>query len=328
MIKIKLFSLLSVALISQITFAEINSATITEATISAVPNCLHYRVLGICYWMNDVGINTTPFVEHYLPDVVVTVFNQPSDDPWTEIKTTVDQAGSAAEKQIVSYFSGFQAGDGQHSFTDPHEQNVFFKEADVMGNPGLAALSIPGLLPSTATPLVPYYQSMLDAALWRGFPIGGVMPPEEIYAVVADIPHHIGNVVINWGGIYPHEGKIATSNDAKAAAVIAQRAGDLVTSSDVLHLTGHIYHQLSNQCGQECNASPVKENSKETQFQMIYPIQNNQCDYFGKTATYGNNIETKTKGAYAWIIWRHYKGCRDGDGKYIGKTIFSEGKQQ
>ena len=48
--------------------------------------------------------------------------------------------------------------------------------------------------------------------------------------MIADPFHHVGTNLINWGGIYPHEGEVASSNDAKAAAVIAQRAGDLITS--------------------------------------------------------------------------------------------------
>jgi hypothetical protein len=142
----------------------------------------------------------------------------------------------------------------------------------------------------------------------------------------ADIPHHIGVGLINWGGLYPHEGKVATSNDAKAAAVIAQRAGDLITSSELSHLTGHVFYHLSNQCGQHCDASPVQENSDKTRFQMIYPIENDDCDdfdkdtIFGKTISYGNDLENAGKGAYAWVIWRFYSGCSDGIGAYMGKV--------
>jgi integrating conjugative element protein (TIGR03756 family) len=254
-------------------FASINSATITAATLKAFPHCVHYRIRGACYWLGEAGVNTTPYVEHYLPDVVVSVFNKPDDNPWTEINLTLDKAGKIAQQQIVSSFTGFDVGSGQHHLSDIHEQNVFFKEADIIGNPALALGFLPdiGLLPSTTKPLMPYYQSMLDSAAWRGFPQLKTTQLEENYAMVADIQHHIGIGLISWGGIYPHEGKIATSNDAKAAAVIAQRASDLITSSDVMHLSGHIYQPLSNSCGQQCKASLVQENSSNTEFQMIYP---------------------------------------------------------
>lgn len=302
-------------------FADINSATMTADTLEALPSCVHYEIKGLCYWANWNGINTTPYIEQYLPDVVVTVFNKPGDNPWLEIRDTYDEAGKAAENQIVSSLTDLKVGDGQHSLDDVREQNVFFKEADVIGNPGLAVLPKDIVfLPSTATPFVPYYQSMLDAASWRGLPQIKTTLAEEAYAMVADPFHHVGTQFINWGGVYPHEGKVASSNDAKAAAVIAQRAGDLITSNNPIIL-GHIYKPLSTQCGEECNAAAIQENSSNTKFQMIYPVEENRCDYFGKTIDFGQTAETQTNGAYVWIVWRHYSGCANGEGQYIGKTI-------
>lgn len=300
--------------------AEINSATITEATAQAMPDCLRFHLIGACVWFSTyTGYSETPLVEYYSPDVVVSVFNKAGDNPWMEINNSLDQAGKIAEEQIVTSLSQDNAGSGQHSYGDIHEQNIFFKEADVIGNPGLVTMNQPELLPSTAIPLNPYYQSMFDAGMWRGFPNVPFVLAEESYAVIADSVHHVGTLPINWGGIYPHEGKVATTNDAKAAAVIAQRAGDLMT---LAAMPGHIYQPLSNQCGAHCAAAPIKENSDKTQFQMIYPVQENTCDYFGKTVVYGENVETQTNGAYVWIIWRHYRGCRDGAGKFVTEVHF------
>jgi hypothetical protein len=162
---------------------------------------------------------------------------------------------------------------------------------------------------------------MLDSAMWKGLPQFPLALIEEGYALGADIVHHVGTDLIDWGGIYPHDGKIAASNDAKAAAVIAQRAGDLITSSDMEHLSGHIFLQLSNECGQHCKAYPIQENSDKTLFQMIYPITEDKCDYFGKTIDYGNDLESKGQGSYVFVVWRYYQGCKDGDGKFIGKII-------
>jgi integrating conjugative element protein (TIGR03756 family) len=319
----KIISLLLICLlIHKNLMAETNSAILIKDTLKAIPYCLHYKIKGVCYWESPAGVNTTLYVEHYLPDVVVTVFSKPDENPWPEINLSIDKAGKIAQQKIVSSFSGFDVGSGQHSLSDQHEQNVFFKEADVIGNPALGVLPNElGLLPSTASPLMPYYQSMLDSASWRGFPQIKTTQLEEAYAMVSDIKHHIGTGLINWGGIYPHEGKVATSNDVKAAAVIAQRAGDLITSNDLMHLSGHIFHSLSNRCGQECKAAPIQENSDKTEFQMIYPVETDKCDYFGKTTDYGKNAETKTNGAYVWVIWRFYEGCRDGVGKFIGRII-------
>jgi len=313
-----------VSLTPSVSLADVNSASITASTLKAFSNCVHYKIKGVCYWVGKTGINTTPYVEHNLPDVVITVFNKAGDNPWTEASIAFDQAGKVAQENIVSSLTSLESGSGQHSFSDNHEQNVFFKEVDVIGNPALAVLPDNGyiLLPSTATPFKPYYQSMLDSAMWKGLP---QFPPsviEEGYAMEADIVHHIGTGLINWGGIYPHEGKIATSNDAKAAAVIALRAGDLITSSEMEHLNGHVFFQFSNKCGEQCKAYPIQENSDKTLFQMIYPVVEDKCDYFGKTIDYGNDLEPKGQGNYIFVVWRFYQGCGDGDGKYIGKTVY------
>jgi integrating conjugative element protein (TIGR03756 family) len=321
-----IFTVLSFYLWVNTVFA-MNSLTITTDTIAAIPHCLHFRVRGICTWVSPIsGINTTPYVEEYLPDLVVTVFNKPRDNPWVEMNNTLDVFGEKAESDIVSHYTNIDAGSGQHSLNDEHEQNVFFKEAEVVGNPALSVLPthnyLPELsLPSTATPFMPYFQSMLDAASWRGFPIPTEMT-EEKFAQGADTVSYIGRGLTVWGGLYPHEGKIETNNDAKAAAVIAQRATDLTTTTNPLFFA-HVVKKISTRCGQACTATPIEINSKRTQFQRIYPDEQNTCTYFGKRSDYGNNIETKSKGAYVWVVWRFYSGCGDGEGKYIGKTILN-----
>ena len=59
--------------------------------LAGLPACLHYEVQGTCFWLTPTGtIITTPYVQHYLPDVVVSVFNQADDNPWVEIHDTLD----------------------------------------------------------------------------------------------------------------------------------------------------------------------------------------------------------------------------------------------
>jgi hypothetical protein len=81
------------------------------------------------YWAGKTEINTTPYVEHYLPDVVISVFNKAGDNPWNEANLGFDQADKIAQDNIVSSLTGLDSGSGQHSFSANHEQNVFFKEA-------------------------------------------------------------------------------------------------------------------------------------------------------------------------------------------------------
>jgi integrating conjugative element protein (TIGR03756 family) len=293
----------------------VNSASIIKATISALPNCLHYQLsMHFCVWMNEFGeVNTTPIVNHYLPDLVVSVFNKPKDNPWLEINKILDSIGQPIQQRIIKGVTGIDAGSGNHSFQIQSEQNVIFKEADVIGNPALVIIPEHGLLSSSATPWMPYFQSMTDSLLWRGLPPAAL--PEEGLALGLNVLHHIGNGIINWGGVYPHEGKVVNDNDVKGSAVIAGRAGDLVTSNNEL---GHIYKQLSTSCGKHCHAAAIQENSKETYFQMIYPITQTDCHVLGEDDSYSPKMLNQ-EGAYVWIIWRHYQGCADGIGTYIGK---------
>lgn len=302
-----------------------NTLAITEGTLAALPNCLHYQIKGVCYWESAVGATiTTPYIAHYLPDVVVSVFNPPEDknggNPWFEINNSLDLAGEVVEKQIIASLAHVPAGGGQHGFENPLQQNVYFKEVDILGNPALSVLpNTPTLLMSTASPFLPYFQSMPDSVLWRGF--SPAADAEQASAVVTDITHYIGNSAgaINWGGAYPFEGKVETTNDAKAAAVIAQRASILLTAQNSW---GHIYHSLPTQCGKECDAAVIQEDDDKTQFQLVYPIQQTSCQVFGKDSTYGENFEKSSNGSYVWVLWRHYQGCIPGTGIYIGKTIF------
>lgn len=294
----------------------IHSGTIIKDTVNALPNCLHYQApVHYCVWISKWGvINTTPVLSHYLPDLVVSVYANPEDNPWFEINKLVDNIGHPIQEGIIKTVTGLNSGSGNHSLSDVHEQSVMFKEADVIGNPALAIIPRHGLLPSTATPWQPYFQSMTDSMVWRGLPPAAL--PEEGMAMALNVVHHVGTGLTNWGGIYPHEGKVIGENDVQASAVIAERATDLVTRHTEY---GHIYYSLSTACGKHCSAAPVQENSKETHFQMIYPLTQTDCHILGESSSYKAQM-INPKGAYVWIVWRHYEGCADGHGQYMGRV--------
>ena len=123
-----------VIITSAVYAGQITSVDIVAKTVEAVPNCMHYKVEGACFWVNHWGIvSSTPYVDQYLPDVVVSVFNKPGENPWIEMNDTIDQAGKVAESKIVETVSnGDSAGFGQHSMADEHEQSVYFKEAEAV----------------------------------------------------------------------------------------------------------------------------------------------------------------------------------------------------
>lgn len=296
--------------------SSLNSLSITKATLKAAINsnnkCLNYKItMHVCVWLSPFsGRNLTPVLDHYLPDLVVTVFRNNDENPWFEVNKTIDKISSFAQQRVIK-----NVGSGNTSFLDEHEQHIIFKEADVIGNPALLVFKghgLPLLLESTAQPMRPYYQSMLDSALWRGMMPGAAI--EELYSVGAGFTHRVGTNLTDWGGVYPHEGSVVANNDAKGSMVIAQRASDLVTNTMSF---GHVKKSLSNSCGEHCDASIIKENNDDTLFQLIYPIEEDKCVVFGEDESYREKMLNK-EGAYVWVVWRHYKGCLDGDGIFLG----------
>ncbi len=60
---------------------------------------------------------------------------------------------------------------------------------------------------------------------------------------------------------------------------------------------------------------------------MVYPDAENMCEPFGENdlknlTPWHSNASQKGKGNYTWVLWRHYKGCIEGEGKYSGSINF------
>src|SRR5687768_10367798 len=79
--------LASVALSVATSAYAIDSATITTSALS--PDCLSYRVTGICYWLfcsiNGCDVRTSVKVSHYVPDAVVSSYSNTGANPWDDV---------------------------------------------------------------------------------------------------------------------------------------------------------------------------------------------------------------------------------------------------
>ena len=66
----------------------LSTADITASTAS--PDCLSYRVVGICYWLfcTPFGckVRTSTKVRHYVPDGVVSSYANTGDNPWRDVR--------------------------------------------------------------------------------------------------------------------------------------------------------------------------------------------------------------------------------------------------
>lgn len=83
------------------------------------------------------------------------------------------------------------------------------------------------------TALRPYLLSTLDAVAWRyGMPES--LYPEALTPGMREVGSRAsGNL---WGNVYPRSGFLHQTDDYKAAAVVAQRAGDVITRRGQPHV--------------------------------------------------------------------------------------------
>ena len=118
-----------------------------------------------------------------------------------------------------------------------------------------------------------------------------------------------------WGGVYPRTGWTTQAEEPKAAAINAQRAGDIVTRTG----QPHIYVPISG--GGDSSQrlwppDPLLENDPATVvWQMLLLQPESTCAVFGTndlTSISGWSAgRVDAEGDYVWNLWRPYRCCRD-----------------
>lgn len=310
--------------INTVVFAnsDISTVQITTATLAAFPNCSHYRIVGLCFWQDEwyESPTSTLKLDQYVPDVAITVYHNHEDNPWDYPHLFIDPGAYKLGEVQLHHYTGVDLGYGHQSQNSQRDIDNHFHEVDIIGNPALIFLNRLGIiLTSAATPFAYYYSSLADAYAWR-FPLLEKLYPGSLVPGL----HEVGTLLLHdWGPVYPRNGFVTQPDDAKAAAVIAHRAADIVTHFGQPHL----YYSLSNSCGDHCDIQYFKENNDDAQFQMVYPIEEHECMVFGNSditspQPWGTEAAQKGDGRYVWILWRHYHGCVQGDGDYIGSIDF------
>ena len=286
-------------------------------------SCLNYCVTGICVWLkcslSGCRLRTSPKVSHNNPDLVVSVYDQPGDNPWVEAERLIGAWEKQTASGLVGLFHKANPGGGHRteSGNTATDQSLRFKEATAIGHP-LSSLSQAGgqtglFCPSEATAFVPYFSSSFDALTWR------LGLPEMLYL------HHLlpgrravgAGIWQQWGAVWPRTGFINQKDDAKAAAVIAQRVGNIVTQTH----QPHIYLPLQgNGFNRTWLPGELIENDTGTGvWQMLAPKQDQQCNVFGEndvmTTAWSQGRQAEDN-RYAFALWRPYECCKD-KGRYL-----------
>lgn len=286
----------------------LNSATITASAAS--PDCLDYRVVGVCYWLfcTNFGcsVRTSPKIRHYVPDAVVSSYANTGENPWQDVRA-LSPANATAQG----------GGDGTSGISQENELSKF-KNADVIGHPGGWAFSqFAGqsgyTCPGAGTAFTPYLLSTLDTLAWR------YNIPEAVFLEsLTPGRREVGNRAASnlWGAVYPRGGFLHQADDYKAAAVVAQRAGDIVTRQG----QAHVYQALltKRQDGY-WPAGELKEGDASTgKWQELTPTESSTCAVFPNTEPH---VQAQ-RGDYAWALWRPYSCCERRGQIFLGSVDF------
>ncbi|PAU66565.1 integrating conjugative element protein [Pseudomonas sp. PIC25] len=288
--------------------AAINTAAIVSSTLS--PQCLEYKVVGICYWLfcTNFGckVRTSTKVRHYIPDAVVSAYSNTGLNPWTEVSrmgspTSIAQAG----------------GDGTTNHVAENSM-AKFKETDVIGHPGgyvfsQFASSSGYTCKGATTAYVPYLLSTLDPIAWRY----GV--PESAYPeALTPGQREVGSIQSGdlWGNVYPRSGFLHQTDDYKTSAVIAQRAGDITTRSGQAHVYRPMLAQAQD--GYWPAGELIEGDASTGKWQELTPSLSQVCAVFPHS---GPQTQAQD-GGYAWALWRPYSCCKRRGQIFLGSVDF------
>jgi integrating conjugative element protein (TIGR03756 family) len=287
----------------------LNTPTIVSSALS--PDCLEYRVVGICYWLlctiTGCSVETSVKVRHYVPDAVVSSYSNTGETPWTEVRA-------------MSMPNPTARGGGDGTTNHDNENNLAkFKNADVIGHPaGLVFSQFAGAMGYTCegagTPFMPYLLSTLDTIAWR------YNMPEALYpeALIPGLREIGKRTTFNlWGNVYPRGGFLHQTDDYKAGAVVAQRAGDIVTR----HGQVHVYQPLvaSSRDGYWPAGALMESDASTGKWQELTPTRSNSCAVFPHN---GSRVQAR-QGDYAWTLWRPYSCCQRQGQTFLGSFDFA-----
>lgn len=291
--------------------------------------------IGVCYWLlcTPYGCTEEKSIKSgtFTPDVVVSAYNALADNPWDFARRTVKAINEAGADATISPSgvapnpcNGGQRSEmgvpGRPDQENPGHENLIFKAVDVIGHPAADMQ----LCPSEAQAYQPYFLSGLDSLAWR-WSIPEVIYPQSVIPGVREI----GTWPLNtWGAVYPRSGWVIQSEDPKAGAVTAQRAGDFVTRKG----QPHVYNELAS--GGQFIANnkmvwrpdePLMEGDYRTGWwQQILPLPLPHCEVFGENDTLAvrswADAKVTSAGDYAWTLWRPYRCCEVKGDVFLGSV--------
>lgn len=298
----------SLLLIAATSAFALNTSTIVSSALS--PDCLEYRVVGICYWLRctlfGCSVRTSVKVRHYVPDAVVSSYSNTGENPWLEVRAMSMPNPTARA-----------GGDGTTNLDN--ENNLSrFKNADVIGHPAGSVFSqfasASGYTCEGAgTAFMPYLLSTLDTLAWR-YNIPEMAYPEALIPGLREVGNRTSLDL--WGNVYPRGGFLHQTDDYKSGAVVAQRAGDIVTRRG----QSHVYQPIlaSARDGYWPAGALLESDASTGKWQELTPTLSTSCAVFPHSRTRVQALQ----GDYAWALWRPYSCCQRRGQVFLGSVDF------
>ena len=313
--------------------SNISTTEIIQRTTRATFACSQWRATGLCFWLRcswfSCDVEVSLKVGHYNPDFVVSSYNELGENPWREIRSVLGSAQRSAASSVLGRLGNVAPGSAGNRTegTDRRDhRNLIFRESDAIGNPALdtvlAALPSSMRCASQATSFMPYFLSSLDAVSWRN------SIPESLYpASLVPGLREVGNWPLStWGSVYPRTGWTIQAEEPKAAALNAQRAGDIVTR----RYQPHLYIPLTGPSSSDQEVWPpgplVEADATTGTWQMLSPVTDDDCQVLGVDGLLSSWADGRVdpEGDYVWNLWRPYECCEREGQFFLGDINWQE----
>ncbi len=302
-------------------------------TRSVSTDCLDWKITGACIWLRCslfwCHVVTTPKISHRWPDFVVATYPQAGESPWPAAYPSV------GDDQDSAFSGGHLSGiSSSHLLKD----ELKFFEVDVIGSPVTQLqMGTRYRCQSIGQPFVSYYRSILDAHAWRS----GLPDANRHEAQQAGVREIGDGDNFTWGSVYPRAGFVFQAHAGKAAAVISQRAVDIVLRDSSGHHIGGFFWpreqeftrgDVTASTASACRVSGGRwqpkmpsdratkcvpqtwqqwlPNGNETtdRWQMLLPHHSRQCETFGQQPNW-RHPGISASGRYLWNHWVRYQCC-------------------
>jgi integrating conjugative element protein (TIGR03756 family) len=183
--------------------AQTNTIAIATDTIAAFPSCARWRVRGVCSWLRcritGCSIRTSFRVQHYMPEVVVSTWHDPTQHPWGDVGRLVSTAVTGVGSAILALpidSAGTPA---------PAVDTYKFRDADAIGNP---LVMLPQVLATGSMPDIPSLMTVPD------------------YTEMLAFPSQLGAIAESWSNVPGHVAGSVVA-DARRLAELPQRLANL-----------------------------------------------------------------------------------------------------